>query len=546
MAPAPRRTVREAVPFETHLELDCVLRIRIGLARVPRPSPRGKRRSSLLHAGQHPNRDAALAAYREACTKHKVSPLSAVMFQVKSASNIDDRCEELDFRGTSLHQNDCEALEEIFRRILFYKVNLDGAIAEDNSAEVLFQIFEFYEATAHLDLSNNKAIGSFGWQACSRMLRKVSLRGPRFAPRPARHGLIACAPHADHLAEAAGRRERAPHRGVHDRAEPRPAIRLPVRTETRLVPTLRSTAGATRWVVVASRLAPPPDVSLRSICLSAVIALKFNMALRQLYLCGNQLCGGDCLQIQTLLKFNCRLSYLDLSDNLIADDGIYYVTNGLTHQLHFGKFSKSKKGLESLILWNNQLTRRSACHLNAAIKACKTLKYLSLGANRLTDDTLMDIRDSLMGNDVLLKLDLRSAEITCFGCSELARVLRVNSVLEKLDLRDNPIYKVGVQHLIDVVQFNRNLTEVNVDDKSKIKTTTRIKMKYSDMAKQLQSFCESNRQLLKQEELSRSESDEEDENDDDDDIFGEDELDNLEEPQEELPTEYKRYVTWKI
>ncbi|XP_058804879.1 protein phosphatase 1 regulatory subunit 37 isoform X4 [Phymastichus coffea] len=447
---------------------------------------------------QHPNRDAALAAYREACTKHKVSPLSAVMFQVKSASNIDDRCEELDFRGTSLHQNDCEALEEIFRRILFYKVNLDGAIAEDNSAEVLFQIFEFYEATAHLDLSNNKAIGSFGWQACSRMLRKTtSLK----------------------RLDAAN-------------------VRL---TEEYMIVLSRGLRYAYLFVLRLDSC----RLSGRLLEL-LVIALKFNMALRQLYLCGNQLCGGDCLQIQTLLKFNCRLSYLDLSDNLIADDGIYYVTNGLTHQLHFGKFSKSKKGLESLILWNNQLTRRSACHLNAAIKACKTLKYLSLGANRLTDDTLMDIRDSLMGNDVLLKLDLRSAEITCFGCSELARVLRVNSVLEKLDLRDNPIYKVGVQHLIDVVQFNRNLTEVNVDDKSKIKTTTRIKMKYSDMAKQLQSFCESNRQLLKQEELSRSESDEEDENDDDDDIFGEDELDNLEEPQEELPTEYKRYVTWKI
>lgn len=47
-------------------------------------------------------------------------------------------------------------------------------------------------------------------------------------------------------------------------------------------------------------------------------------------------------------------------------------------------------------------------------------------------------------------------------------------------------------------------------------------------------------------ELNRSESDEEDEGDEDDDIFGEDELANLEEPQEELPTEYQRYMTWKI
>lgn len=58
---------------------------------------------------------------------------------------------------------------------------------------------------------------------------------------------------------------------------------------------------------------------------------------------------------------------LHCSNNLIDDDAVYYIINGLTHQLHFGKFSKSKKGLESLILWNNKLTRRSSMHINAAI-----------------------------------------------------------------------------------------------------------------------------------------------------------------------------------
>ena len=62
-----------------------------------------------------------------------------------------------------------------------------------------------------------------------------------------------------------------------------------------------------------------------------------------------------------------KIVYYYFSNNLIEDDEFYYVVNGLTHQLHFGVHSKSKRGLESLVLDNNRLTRRAAVHINAAI-----------------------------------------------------------------------------------------------------------------------------------------------------------------------------------
>ncbi|XP_032457055.1 protein phosphatase 1 regulatory subunit 37 [Nasonia vitripennis] len=264
-------------------------------------------------------RDAVIAAYKEACAKHKASVHQNIIYQLKSTNNIDDRCEELNFTEISLWPNDCEALEEIFRRILFHKINLDGAIVDDSSAEILCQIFEFYESVTHLDISNNHTIGTYGWQACSRMLRKtLSLKR-----------LDAC------------------------------NVRLNEEYMTILTRGLR-------YAYLYILRFDSCRLSGRLMEL-LVVALKFNMALRQLYICNNQLQGSDCVQIQTLLKFNSRLSYLDLSDNLIDDDSLYFVVNGLTHQLHFGRFSKSKKGLESLILWNNRLTRRSASHLNAAI-----------------------------------------------------------------------------------------------------------------------------------------------------------------------------------
>ncbi|XP_011498032.1 PREDICTED: protein phosphatase 1 regulatory subunit 37-like [Ceratosolen solmsi marchali] len=281
-----------------------------------------------------------------------------------------------------------------------------------------------------------------------------------------------------------------------------------------------------------------------------VIALKFNMALRQLYLCDNGLHGSDCIQIETLLKFNSRLAFLDLSNNLIGDEGLYYVINGLTHQLHFGKNSKSKKGLESLILWNNKMTRCSATHINAAIKRSKTLKCLNIGSNTLMDDVIMDITDSLMENKVLLRLELQSTEITCYGASELARVLKVNNFIKILDLRNNPIYKLGLLSLTEAVKTNENVTEIIVDEKSKIKISNKIKIKYSELVKQLQSLCERNKELQKEKESASCNAcgtDADEESDEkDDSIFGEDDFEELEEPQEELPSQYKRYMTWKI
>ncbi|KAJ8682757.1 hypothetical protein QAD02_018549 [Eretmocerus hayati] len=445
-------------------------------------------------------RDAVITAYKEACDKHKVSPLQSIIFQLKSTNNIDNRCEELSFKGILLHQNDCEALEEVFRRILFFKVDLDGAIAEDNSAEVLFQIFEFYEATAHIDISNNRYIGTYGWQACSRMLRKTTSLKRLDATN----------------------------------------ILLNEEYMTILTRGLRYA-----YLIIlrldSCKLSGRPMELL-------VIALKFNMALRQLYLGNNGLQGFDCQQIGTLLKFNSRLAYLDLSDNLIQDDGMYYVAAGLTNQLHFGKYSKSKRGLESLILWNNQLTRRSATHINAAIKRSKTLKYLNIGSNILKDDTIMDIRDSLVENKVLLRLDMQSTDITCFGLSELARVLKVNNTLQTLDLRNNPVYKSGVLSLAEALEINKGVTEIYIDEKSKLKSPTKIKAKYSELVKQLHNLCERNKELINESATSEEDSEDQDGDSDekDESAFGEDELDELEESQEELPQEYKRYMTWRV
>ena len=41
--------------------------------------------------------------------------------------------------------------------------------------EIIFEILEYYEACTHLDISSNKTIGTHGWVACARAIRKVIL-----------------------------------------------------------------------------------------------------------------------------------------------------------------------------------------------------------------------------------------------------------------------------------------------------------------------------------------------------------------------------------
>ena len=42
------------------------------------------------------------------------------------------------------------------------------------SAVAWFDMIEYYESTCHLNISFNKNIGVRGWQACSRLIRRVS------------------------------------------------------------------------------------------------------------------------------------------------------------------------------------------------------------------------------------------------------------------------------------------------------------------------------------------------------------------------------------
>lgn len=85
-------------------------------------------------------------------------------------------------------------MEEVFKRVRFRSVHLESCDLDEEvrlhlpiqsmrkynihpllqGASALFDIIEYYESATHLNISHNKNIDTRGWQACCRMLTRVS------------------------------------------------------------------------------------------------------------------------------------------------------------------------------------------------------------------------------------------------------------------------------------------------------------------------------------------------------------------------------------
>jgi hypothetical protein len=84
-----------------------------------------------------------------------------------------DRNECLDLKGETLRSPHCETLEEVLKRVQFKNINLEATSLDDEGSVALFDMVEYYESATHLNISCNNNIGVRGWQACSRMIKRV-------------------------------------------------------------------------------------------------------------------------------------------------------------------------------------------------------------------------------------------------------------------------------------------------------------------------------------------------------------------------------------
>ncbi|XP_045559481.1 protein phosphatase 1 regulatory subunit 37 [Salmo salar] len=389
--------------------------------------------------------DEILSAYRQACVKLNCKPIPKVLKQMQELKDLTHRNECLDLKGEKLDYKACESLEEVFKRVQFKVVDLEQTSLDEDGASALFDMIEYYESATHLNISFNKHIGTRGWQAAAHMMRKTS----SLQYLDARN-----TPLLDHSA---------------------PFVARALRISGSLAVLHLENAG----------------LSGRPLMLLAT-ALKMNMNLRELYLADNKLNGlQDSAQLGNLLKFNCNIQILDLRNNHILDSGLAYVCEGLKEQ---------RKGLVTLVLWNNQLTHNGMGYLAAALPCTQSLETLNLGHNSVGNEGVHKLKDGLIANRSVLRLGLASTKLSCEGAVAVAEFIAESPRLLRLDLRENEIKTGGLMALSLALKVNNSLLRLDLDREPKKETVKSFIDTQRSLLAEIQNGCKRNFILAKEKE----------------------------------------------
>uniref|UniRef100_A0AAR2KQX8 Protein phosphatase 1 regulatory subunit 37 n=1 Tax=Pygocentrus nattereri TaxID=42514 RepID=A0AAR2KQX8_PYGNA len=389
-----------------------------------------------------------LNAYRQACQKLNCKPIPKVLKQIQDLTELTQRNECLDLKGEKLDYKACESLEEIFKRVQFKVVDLEQTNLDEDGASALFDMIEYYESATHLNISFNKHIGTRGWQAAAHMMRKTS----SLQYLDARN-----TPLLDHSA---------------------PFVARALRISGSLAVLHLENAG----------------LSGRPLMLLAT-ALKMNMNLRELYLADNKLNGlQDSAQLGNLLKFNYNIQILDLRNNHILDSGLAYVCEGLKEQ---------RKGLVTLVLWNNQLTHNGMGYLAAALPCTQSLETLNLGHNAISNEGVHKLKDGLIANRSVLRLGLASTKLSCEGAVAVAEFIAESPRLLRLDLRENEIKTGGLMALSLALKVNTSLLRLDLDREPKKETVKSFIETQRALLAEIQNGCKRNFILAKEKEESQ-------------------------------------------
>ncbi|KAI5098555.1 protein phosphatase 1 regulatory subunit 37, partial [Silurus meridionalis] len=386
-----------------------------------------------------------LNAYRQACQKLNCKPVPKVLKQIQDLTDLTQRNECLDLKGEKLDYRACESLEEIFKRVQFKVVDLEQTNLDEDGASALFDMIEYYESATHLNISFNKHIGTRGWQAAAHMMRKTS----SLQYLDARN-----TPLLDHSA---------------------PFVARALRISGSLTVLHLENAG----------------LSGRPLMLLAT-ALKMNMNLRELYLADNKINGlQDSAQLGNLLKFNYNIHILDLRNNHILDSGLAYICEGLKEQ---------RKGLVTLVLWNNQLTHNGMGYLASALPCTQSLETLNLGHNAVGNEGVLKLKDGLIANRSLLRLGLASTKLSCEGAVALAEFFAESPRLLRLDLRENDIKTGGLMALSLALKVNTSLLRLDLDREPKKETVKSFIETQRTLLAEIQNGCKRNFVLAKEKE----------------------------------------------
>ncbi|CAL4073809.1 unnamed protein product, partial [Meganyctiphanes norvegica] len=399
--------------------------------------------------------DDIAVAYRTSCERHRTRPLPQVLQQIMALPlGFGKRIECLSLRGQRLDMNQCEGLEEIFRRVQFKVLDFENCQLDDESAIPLFDMIEFYDSSTQLNISCNSKIGVRGWQACARMLK----RSPSVEYLDAR---------STNLNE-----QNMPMLGR--------ALRLGTKLHTLHLENCNLTGR--------------PMIMLAA-------ALRQNDTLLELYLSDNRLGINDCIQLGNLARANTTLRIMDLRNNNVQDLGCQHICEGIVEQqkqqqvdLSEGNVSPDTiiKGLNSLVLWNNHLTGSCSQYIAPMLSVTTTLQTLNLGRNGLACSAVLRLKDSLLRNRALLRLGLQACKVGDEGAVALAEYTADNPVIQRIDLRENPIRVAGLMALALSMRVNTTVVQLDLDAEPRSEPGPEYAEQHLAFHREIKEYCTRN------------------------------------------------------
>ncbi|KAK3702635.1 hypothetical protein RRG08_042624 [Elysia crispata] len=351
-----------------------------------------------------------VAAYKKSCDINATKPSAKIVQQLQSINPTRGKREEvLTLKGEKLDQRQCETIEEILRRVQFKLLDVEACHLDDECAQALFDMIEYYESACQLNISFNKNISVRGWQACARLVRRtpslkyLDMRGcelnDRTIPLFGRALKLGCHLTVLHMENMA-------------------------------------LAGRTLVILVA--------------------ALKMNETLQELFLAENKLMPSDGVQLGNLMRYNHYLGLLDLRNNHLQDVGVSHICEGLLEQ-------GGGRGLRTLVLWNNQINYQAMPALGKSLALSETIETLNIGHNAITNEGAHLLKDGLLKTNSLLRLGLQGTRISDEGAVALAEYIADSTILLRVDLRDNDIKTGGLMALSHAMRVNTSVTRIDLD-----------------------------------------------------------------------------------
>jgi len=143
------------------------------------------------------------------------------------------------------------------------------------------------------------------------------------------------------------------------------------------------------------------------------------------------------------IAHNDVLENLDISKNMIGDDGLFDIAASLSNT---GGCDKVNKTLLVLDISNNNITCEGAEYLAKALDVNKSLNTLNISHNSISDDGVVAI---LTNCSCLLTVDLSNNCITKNGATEIAKALQFNKCLTYVNLHED--------HLVNQVHFHETI-----------------------------------------------------------------------------------------